>query len=165
MEKLSGLVLDPGDDYNGDVLRSLFSSPSEVPELIKKAARLTPERLERLPDDLFAVVLRDGDVTLRKYAMADAGNTALSVLYFLKTAHRLPAEAQKVAATRLCEACSWYDLPTPKDLQKLAIGVGTALNLAFAPTTIKGTAQGMKQNLATAKASRGMVNPNVFGAR
>ena len=44
MEKLSGLVLDPSDDYNGEVLRSLFSSPAEVPEFIKSAAHLTPER-------------------------------------------------------------------------------------------------------------------------
>lgn len=164
MEKLSGLVLDPYDDYNGAVLRSLFPSPAQVPGLIKTAARLTPEHRERLPDDLFAVVLQDGDLVLRKYAMADAGNTALSVLYFLKTAHRLPVAAQKVAAARLCEACSWYDIQPPKDLQKLAIGVGTVLGAMAAPTAIAGTAAGIKQNRAVAKESRGMVNPNLVGA-
>jgi hypothetical protein len=137
-----------------------------VPELVKSAEYLTPERREQLPDDLFAVVLHEGDVTLRKFAMSDVGNTALSILYFQKTAHRMPVEAQKVAAARLCEACTWYGLTPPDDLKKVALGMGTALNLALTgPVAVKGTTQGIKKNLATAKASQGMVNPNVLGTR
>jgi hypothetical protein len=164
MEKLSGLVLDPSDDYNGEVLRSLFSSPAEVPEFIKSAAHLTPERRAELPDDLFAVVLQDGDLSLRKYAMTDSGNTALSVLYFLKTAHRLPEEAQKVAAARLCEACDWYNLTPPEGLKKVAIGLGTVAQLALVgPEAVKGTKAGIKRNMQVARASGSQVNPGVLG--
>lgn len=166
MEKLSGLVLDPGDDFNGEVLRSLFNSAEEVPEFIKQAEQLTPERREGLPDNLFAVVLRNGDEVLRKYAMTDAGNTALSVLYLLRTGYRMPVEAQKVAAARLCEACSWYDLDVPEELRKVAAGLGTITRLALVgPTAAKGTAEGVKKNLAIARASGGQVNPQVVGGR
>jgi len=44
----------------------------------------------------------------------------LSVEYFLKTAHRLPVEAQKVAAQNLVAACGWYDIEAPEELQKIA---------------------------------------------
>jgi hypothetical protein len=164
MEKLSGLVLDPGDDYNGEVLRSLFASPNEVPQFIKMAEHLTPERREQLPDEVFAVVLQDGDLSLRKYAMTDAGNTALSTLYFLRNGHKLPVEAQKVAAARLCEACEWYNLDVPLEMKKVALGLGTVAHLAVVgPGTVKGTARNIKKNMAEARASGGDVNPGVIG--
>ena len=121
MNKLSGLVLDIRDDHEGEVLRSIFPTPESLPDLVKTAQKITPELDEKLPDDLFALVLHDGDTTLRKYACIDAGNTALSVEYFMKTAHKLPENAQKVAAANLCTACGWYGIEPPEELEKVAV--------------------------------------------
>lgn len=158
MEKLSGLVLDVRDDYNGEILRSIFPTDEALPEFVKSAAQLTPELDATLPDDLFAVVLCDGDVALRKFACIDVGNTALSVEYFFKTAHKLPVEAQKVAAENLVTACGWYGIEAPEDLTKIALGLGTALNIGL---TAPGMARQAKMNLdATQGAGHVVVTPH-----
>lgn len=122
MDKLSGLILDIYDDTKGDVLRTLYASGQDIPEQIKTAQLLQDEDRRALPDDVFALVLHDGDVTLRKYACVDAGNTVASVDYFLANAYKLPAEAQKVAAANLQVACGWYGLTPPEELEKIAMG-------------------------------------------
>jgi len=123
MEKLSGLVLDVYDDQNGEVLRQVYPTRETIPETIKVAHLLDAEERSALPDDLFALVMRDGDVVLRKYACVDEGNTQISIDYFLQTRDKLPEEAQKIAAANLLVACSWYDINPPEDLQKVA-GIG-----------------------------------------
>jgi hypothetical protein len=154
MQKLSGLVFDIRDDEAGEVLRSIWPSEEQLPDLVKTAQAITPELDAKLPDDLFALVLRDGDVTMRKFACIDAGNTALSVEYFLKTAHKLPAEAQQVGASNLVTACGWYDIDPPEQLQKIALGVGGALMGAMvAPGAVKDA----KKNLAVSRAAGGSV--------
>jgi hypothetical protein len=122
MEKLSGLILDVYDDTPGEVLKGMFPTMESLPEIIKTAHHVTPEEREQLPDDVFALILHDGPVELRKYACVDKGNTCLNVEYFLKTAHKLPAEAQKVAAANLCTACDWYGIEVPEPLRVLATG-------------------------------------------
>ncbi len=122
MEKLSGLVLDVFDDPSGEVLKQLFPTADDLPEVVKTAMPLTAVDRSKLPDDVFALVLQDGDVTLRKYACVDEGNTCLNIEYFLKTASKLPEEAQKVAADNLLEACRWYDVEPPEALKKLSTG-------------------------------------------
>jgi hypothetical protein len=139
MEKLSGLVLDFYDDPEGAVLRSIFPDADSIPSLIKEAQSFAGDERAELPDDLFALILHDGDVTLRKFACADSGNTALSVAYFLKTAHKLPEVAQKVAAQNLLTACGWYDIDPPEDLTKVAIGLNTVMTAAMVPGAVKET--------------------------
>jgi hypothetical protein len=102
MEKLSGLVLDIYDDPAGEVLKSVFPRGC-------------------LPDDAFALILEQDGMELKKFATIDPGNTALSVEYFMKTGHKLPAEAQKVAAHNLCCACEWHGIEPPEELQKIAV--------------------------------------------
>lgn len=166
MEKLSGLVIDAGDDYNGAVLRSIFPTRESVPNLIKTAEHLSPERRAELPDDLYALVLQSGDVSLRKFACTDPGNTALSVEYFMKTGHKLPEEAQKVAAANLCAACGWYGIEPPEELEKIALGLARAAHLALVgPGAVRGTKAGIQRNLAQARQSGSMVNPNVLGGK
>lgn len=116
----SGLLLDVYDDYNGEVIRSIFPTFAEVPGLVKQAQVLSGEQRDLLPDDAFALVLKNGENTLRKYACVDAGNTMLSVLYFLENGHKLPDEAQKVAAANLSKACAWYEIGAP-ELEKIAL--------------------------------------------
>jgi hypothetical protein len=154
MEKLSGLVLDVRDDFNGKVLRSIYPNDDQIPEFVKSATQLTSELTARVPDELFAVILHDGDVVLRKFACIDAGNTALSVEYFLKTAHKLPLDAQKVAAENLVTACSWYGIEPPETLQKVALGLGSLLNLGM---TVPGMAQQAKMNLGASEGAGHMV--------
>lgn len=178
MEKLSGLVLDVYDDPSGEVLRAIFTRHEQVPELIKSAHVIAPGERAQLPDDLFALILVDGDVELRKYACTDAGNTALSVEYFMRLRHKLPEEAQKTAAANLATACGWYSIEPPEPLLKVAglLGwgaktvakravndpLGTAMTAVTMPGQIKGIAQTAKARGAEAKASGAIINPNVL---
>lgn len=164
MDKLSGLVIDVGDDFNGAVLSSIYPTAEAVPEHVKTAEVYSPERRAQLPDDLFALVMLDGDVVLRKFACLDAANTELSMQYFLKTAHKLPEAAAKVAAENLCRAASWYDLEVPDAIQKVALGLASMLQLGIAgPQALKTAKGGVERNLEVARQSGGQVNPNVLG--
>ena len=116
----SGLILDMHDDNRGEVIREIYPTLEAVPELVKQAQRLSQDDLASLPDDCFALVLKQGDVVLRKYACIDPGNTELAIQYFLKTAHKLPTEAAKLAAENLQVACRWYDIDPPEELLKEA---------------------------------------------
>lgn len=165
MNKFSGLVLDVADDVDGEVLKAIYPCRERIPPLVKSAEFLGPDRRNELPDDLFAIVLRNGPdgVSLRKYACTDAGNTELSVQYFLKTAHKLPVEAQKLAANNLVTACGWYDLEVPEELRKVAIGLAHAATLvANGMGAAQNTKKSIGENLAVARNSGGMVNPNVI---
>jgi len=108
MDKLSGLLLDVYDDKSGTVFRELFPDRGDVPELIKGARLLSEDERRLLPDNVFALVLHDNDVTLRKFACTDPGNVALSMVYLQKNAHKLPLLAQKVAAENLLIAERMY---------------------------------------------------------
>lgn len=104
------------DDPRGEVLKDVFPHLDDVPDLIKTAECLTPEQRTSLPDDVYALVMRDDRQHLRKFACVDAGNVALSVIYFSENQDQLPVEAQKVAAANLLKACSWYGLRPPQHL-------------------------------------------------
>ena len=97
-------------------------------------------------------MLKDQDVTLRKYACIDSGNTALAVEYFMKTAHKLPLEAQKVAAENLVTACGWYGIEPPEALQKVAL-MGAMMGAMMVP----GAYREAKTNLAITKGSGGNI--------
>jgi hypothetical protein len=154
MEKLSGLVLDVYDDGEGAVLRSIFPAQEDVPAIIKEAHFLKPEERAELDSDVFALELVDGDVSLRKFACTDPGNTALSVEYFLKTGYKLPEEAQKTAAANLVRACGWYDITPPEELTKVAIGLGT---LAMGAMVLPGAAGEAKKNLQAVEGAGGAI--------
>jgi hypothetical protein len=148
MEKLSGLILDFYDDKNCEIALPL----ERLSDLTKEAHALTAEEHARLPDDLYALVLMDGDVTLRKFACVDPGNTAVSIEYFLKTAHKLPVEAQKVAARNLITACGWYGITPAAELEKIALPTITgALNLAQNVLTAKNVAGEVRSGFQKAK--------------
>jgi hypothetical protein len=145
----SGIVLDLYDDDSGEMLKSIYPSVADVPDLVKEAHRLDGDDFTKLPDDVFALVaVVDGDTKIRKYACVDPGNTVLSIEYFLKTAHRLPDEAQKQTAENLVTACGWYGLEPPSQLKEAMIGMG--LRAAMAAPMAAGAYDQSKQNLATA---------------
>lgn len=115
----SGAIIDFYDDPTGSVLRQRVSY-TEIPPFVKEASYLDDTQRGKLPDDVFALVMVDRGEKLRKFACADKGNTALSVIYFLENHHKLPEEAQKVAAANLLQSCADYELASPLQLQKLA---------------------------------------------
>lgn len=167
MLKTSGLMLDVHDDIAGEILKTFFPSPEAIPETIKQAHVLTPGERDRLPDDDFALVLVDGEQKLRKYACIDEGNTRLAVLYFAANAHKLPEEAQKTAASNLKQACGWYNIEVPEEIEKIALGLAGGLSLLSAPATIKGTHSQIKQNMQGIRAqeSRGATVVSPFEAK
>lgn len=162
MYKLSGLIVDAADDKRGEVLREVYPTIDSLPELLKTARYVGEEDRSRLPDDLFALVLQENGESFRKFACATAGDTALSIAYFYRTAHTLPAEAQKVAAANLCEACSWYDIDPPEELQKVAVGVGTVFTTALNLPSIIDAVKRIGPRRQIAKESKGLVNPSLI---
>ena len=164
MDKLSGLVLDAYDDFDSGVLFSIMSdrSSDQLAGLVKEAHSITEEERAQLPDEAFALVLVDGSVEMKKFATIDAGNTALSVEYFLKTAHKLPEEAQKIAAQNLVAACGWYGLEAPEELTKVALGLNTLL---VGATMGPGAVQSARSNLHAAQGSPVIMTPNQMQAR
>ncbi len=169
MEKTSGLILDYYDDQ--DAVRdgkSAIGLAKSVPELFAKTAQvLTPEDRDRLPDDVFALTLVDGETLLKKFAMVDGGNTRLSVEYFLQTGHKLPLEAQKTAAANLLLGCGWYDIQLPEShkdlltkvangqfLTKSAFGLGGLLTAA---TIGPGALREANANMRTVQSAGGTI--------
>lgn len=164
MRTTSGLVLDVYDDFTGGVLRELYPSFEDIPAQVKEAHVVSVEDGQRLPDDVYALVLVNNGEKLRKFACIDEGNTLLSLAYFQKTAHKLPVEAQKVAAENLKVACAWYGIPVPEELEKVAglmgmVGgavvnhikkdpIGSAMTAFTLPSVVKGTASAIKNNVS-----------------
>lgn len=120
MSQMGSYVVDHYDDFNGRVLKSLVSSPEDLPAFVKTAQRMSPDEIRTAPDDRFALIMLDEGHKLKKFAMTDPGNTALSVLYLLKQAHLLPPAAVKTAAQNLLVACAHYDLDPPYQLKVAA---------------------------------------------
>jgi hypothetical protein len=115
---MSATPLDFYDDPTGSVLRRRIPDPSKMPQIIKEAQNL---RGVDLDESNYALILfsKNGEV-LKKFACADPGNTALSVIYFMENYGKLPEEAIKVASLNLLEACQTYDLAPPPQLVKIA---------------------------------------------
>jgi hypothetical protein len=114
----TGQILDFYDDVEGQGLAGI---PAElISDFVKEAQYLDEATRNKLPDDVYALVMLDNGKVMRKYACNDSGNTALSVIYFLENKDKLPEEAQKVAAANLVTACGWYGLEPPDELLKIA---------------------------------------------
>lgn len=113
------MILDFYDDPDGTILRGRIPTHDSVPDFIKIAEHLGDGH-DSLPDDVFALVMVDQGVKMRKYACVDKGNTALSVMYFLENRDRLPENAVKVAAANLLAACDVHELVPPLPLCEIA---------------------------------------------
>jgi hypothetical protein len=116
MFKWAGVTLDLHDD-GGETLKRLFPTAESLPDIIKTANIQPPEKLV---NEQFALVATDSGHMLRKYAMNDAGTTAINVIYFMEHGNKLPDPARKMAAARLCDACERFGLLPPQALVKMA---------------------------------------------
>jgi hypothetical protein len=151
----SGRVFDLYDDPHGALLCAIYASADDLPESVKTAEALLPEELEALPDEAFAMVLREGGRTLRKYACVDAGHTALAAAYFVKTAHAVPPEVLRGVAERIKVACEAFGVEVPSPVEKLALGLGLARAALVAGPVAAGTAGSVKRNLAAVRQLEG----------
>ena len=77
--KFAGVTLDWYDDH-GETLKQVFPSPEDLPGVIKTASI---QEKEKLPNEAFALIMIDSGYAFRKYACADPGTTAMSVIYFM----------------------------------------------------------------------------------
>jgi hypothetical protein len=122
MRGIAGFVVDQYDDVRGEVLATRFQTLEAIPDFVKTAHRMTADERSEMPDDAFALVLFDQGNKMKKFAMVDKGNTALSVVYLLEQGHLLPPEAIKTAAVNLLNACEHYGLEIPEKLKEAAKG-------------------------------------------
>lgn len=120
MRGIAGFVVDQYDDTSGEIIASRFPTSDTLPDFVKTAHRLTSDEIVEMPDDAFALVLFDGGHKMKKFAMVDKGNTALSVVYLLEQGHLLPPDAIKIAASNLINACEHYGLSVPEHLKEAA---------------------------------------------
>lgn len=114
MEKLASTVLDFKDDIEGKILKEAFPEYSLIPDVIKTASLNPPQEHQ------YALILLNNNERFCKYAMHDAGNTVLSIIYLVKQANKLPTEAVKIAAQNLIDAAGRFKLPIPEELKDLA---------------------------------------------
>ncbi len=126
--KTAGVVIDFYDDPNGTLLRRLYPTIEELPEVVKEAHILTPEEHGVLRNEAYALILHDEGKQLRKFACVDPGNTFLAALYFHENADKLPQEAVKVAAANIAAFCQEFDME-PTDFLKMASAEGGGMTL------------------------------------
>ena len=112
--KYAGVTLDYYDDH-GETLKSMFPTPDELPDMIKSA---NVQAKDKLPNEAFALIMLDSGHVFRKFACADPGTTAMSVIYFMEHGNKLPEDAQKTAATNLVQACIEHGILPPAALTK-----------------------------------------------
>lgn len=108
MRKFEATTLDFYDD-RGELLKELVTDAADIPDFVKTAEAVNP----RTHPEMFALVMHEDGKMLKKFATVDAGNTWLSTLYFYQTRENLPLEAQKVASSRLIEACENFGIEIP----------------------------------------------------
>jgi len=109
-------VLDVYDD-GGNLLADF---EDKLPESVKMASVPGSRDLERLPDDLFALVLVKSAEKHRKFPIDSPASTLLSGLYFVHTYRGLPPNAVKLGAKNLMSAMDLYGLEIPHQLSSLA---------------------------------------------
>jgi hypothetical protein len=129
----AGIVLDQYDDVHCEVLKRKFQEPGNVPDMFKTASVDDPAQL---PDECFALILKDGGQRLRKYAMHTPDTCAKSAFYFMECGGKLPPEAQKTAAFHLAEGLAFNGMQPPDDMLKLANAAAVEYREAHPPRQV-----------------------------
>lgn len=103
MYKFAGKVVDISDDVSMSTLSKEIKDKS-FPDEFKKLTILSPEELEILPDNDFALIFvsKDGDI-YRKFPMPNLDNAIVSSIYLMKSYNELPSEAAATAANNLLD--------------------------------------------------------------
>lgn len=114
MLKLANQVIDIYDDTSKEGMRKLA-------KLNPTCNVLSAEDRAKLGDHEFALTIITKKASkLNKFPICDKDSTWLSNQYFDMNAHKLPPEAQKVAAQHLMKACSMFHVEPCDSIRKLA---------------------------------------------
>lgn len=160
--RTAGVVFDFYDDLSGTVLKKSCPNPSDLPDIVKEAHILSPEEREVLRDEAYALTMVNNGTHMRKFACVDAGNTALSILYFTESASLLPHEAVKTAASNLIDACQEFELPIPEWIKMAAkTGMSKTRNPSRQPSQSDDVEWNQRTNLTSVQggADSGRVIP------
>lgn len=130
MKKLSSVIIDVFDDVNlGDTLKKIAS---RLPLDVKSKPLPTIEDRNLYDDTQFALTIFTKEAQkLNKFPINSRVNTALSNEYFDLTHHKLPAEAQKTAATYIKLACERYGLNPSHSVKTAAEKFPIMTNIYF----------------------------------
>lgn len=118
MKALENLAIDIFDDNN--VISTMKKIATEIPEELRGIDLPTNYDRNKLDDTQFALsIITKTASRLNKFPINDKLNTSLSNEYFDLNHSKLPAEAQKVAATYIKMACDRFGIE-PKETTKTA---------------------------------------------
>lgn len=137
-------------DIYDDAGRTLIGI--DLPSWVRSAPLLSKEAADRLPDDLFALVLVGPDGTrMRKFACVDGAGTFVSSVYLAAHYPDLPPDGVKVAALNLIRALDVYGLPCDPILEKFAEGQvdPKGVGETAEPTQAKGDMEGKTLHVET----------------
>jgi len=114
MLKLANQVIDIYDDTSREGMKKLA-------KLNPSCNVLTSQERARLGDHDFALtVITKQASKLNKFPIADRDSTWLSNQYFDMNAHKLPVDAQKIAAQNIMVACAKFKVEPSETLKKFA---------------------------------------------
>jgi hypothetical protein len=114
MLNLANQILDVYDDTGRESLEKLASVRPDCNVLS------TEERSGLKDYDFALTIITKKASKLNKYPICDADSTWLSSRYFDMHGHKLPLEAQKIAASNIKLACSKYKIEPSETIHKLA---------------------------------------------
>lgn len=116
--KFEHSIIDVFDDVN--LPQTMKKIASTIPSDLRKVSLPTIEDRDALDDSQFALCIFTKSASkLNKFPVNDRINTALSNEYFDLHHDKLPAEAQKIAATYIKLACEKFKIE-PRETVKLA---------------------------------------------
>lgn len=121
--RTAGVMFDFYDDPRGEVLRDVFPSSEDLPEIIKEAHILDADERDSLRNEAYALIMVNEGKMLRKFACVDPGNTLLSMMYLEHAADRMAPEAIKTAAVNIQSFCEEFGMPVSPFVKMAATGM------------------------------------------
>jgi len=119
--KLEHSVLDLFDDHSAD--KTLMKIACNLSNDLKHEPLPSVQDRNRLEDFQFALTLITKTASkLNKYPLDSKINTALSNEYFHLNHHKLPEEAQKIAAAHIVKACDKYGIDAHQSVKIASLG-------------------------------------------
>jgi len=118
MQKWSsgGLTIDFYDDIFLDIREN-----TGLMEKVGSMKVLTPEELNKLPDEKFGLVVLASPRKIRKYPLHDREHAILAKEFFEKNSHKLTTYMQKTAAYYIGRACTLFGVGEAGGLEKLSV--------------------------------------------
>lgn len=144
MANLENAVLDLYDDLRPGQTMQKFASA--LPSEVRRLDLPTKDDIDNLEDSQFAIsIITKTASKLNKFPLNNKINTALSNEYFDLNHGKLPAEAQKIAATYIKCACDRYGLPIKESVKTAAAKTPTMTNIYFENLNAKPAGQIVKK--------------------